>query len=161
MVPAAIPTPTQTPTRTPTPEPTAIPTPTPSPTPGPPTPTPTFSPGAVILPTVAVPSRTATPTPSAEQALSRKLDAIGFRTSIVRDLSAKGPVERTFITKDELRALLLDEIEEGREATLLTQKLYTMLGILQPDTDLSDLMASVFADIVLGFFDRTLLDMTE
>ena len=148
-----VPTATPTPTRTPTPEPTAIPTPTPSPTPGPPTPTPTFSPGAVILPTVAVPSRTATPTPSAEQALSRKLDAIGFRTSIVRDLSAKGPVERTFITKDELRALLLDEIEEDREATLLTQKLYTMLGILQPNTDLSDLMASVFADIVLGFFD--------
>ena len=150
--PTATPTPTQTPTRTPTPEPTPTLTPTPSPTPEPPTPTPTFSPGALVLPT-AYPRRTPTPAPSAEQRLSRKLDAIGFKTSIVRDLSARGPVGRTFITKDELRALVLEDMGEDREATLLTQKLYTMLGILEPNTDLSDLTADVLTDIVLGFFD--------
>ena len=155
VVPAATPTSTQTPTptRTPTPEPTSTLTPTPTPTPKMPTPTPTFSPGAVILPTVEIPLRTPTPTPSAEKLLARKLDAIGFRTSILRELSARGPVERAFITKDELRAMTVEDMEEDRDETLLTEKLYKVLGILEPNTDLLDLISGVFADIVLGFFD--------
>ena len=147
LVPAAIP------TVTPIPEPTSTLTPTPSPTPEVPTPTPTFSPGAVILPTVEIPDRTATPTPSAEQALARKLDAIGFRTSILRELSARGPVERAFITKDELRTMVAEDLERDREQTLFTEKLYTTMGILEPNIDLFDLISDVFTDIVLGFFD--------
>jgi hypothetical protein len=150
-VPTTVPTAIPTSTQTPTPAPTL--TPTPTPTPEVPTPTPTFSPGAVILPTVEVPVRTPTPVPSAEQLLARKLDIIGFKTSILRGLSASGPVERAFVTKDELRALVAQDMEEDREETLLTQKLYTILGILEPDVDLFDLMAGVFTDIVLGFFD--------
>ena len=151
--PVPTPVPTAIPTRTQTPTPTPTLTPTPTQTPEVPTPTPTFSPGAVILPTVEIPVRTPTPVPSAEQVLARKLDIIGFRTSILRGLPASGPVARAFVTKDELRALVAEEMEEDREETLLTQKLYTTLGILEPDVDLFNLMAGVFTDIVLGFFD--------
>ncbi|MDP6452788.1 MAG: hypothetical protein QF898_05720 [SAR202 cluster bacterium] len=146
-------TPAPTATVTPTPEPTITPTPTPSPTPEIPTPTPTFSPGAVILPTVEIPVRTPTPTPTSEELLSRQLDAIGFRTSLIRDLSARGPVDRELLTKPELETLLLEEFEKDRDDILITQALYETLGVIEEGTDLLAMFSEVFSDIVLGFFD--------
>lgn len=100
-----------------------------------------------------IPLRTPTPTPTAEESLSRKLDAVGFRTSLIRDLSARGPVERQLITKQELEVLLKEDLEDEREHILVTQKLYEVLGVTDQGTDLLELYASVLTDIVLGFFD--------
>ena len=144
--------PTQTPTLTPTPEPTLTPTPSPSPTPAIPTPTPVFDPGLVILPTVAIPVRTPTPTPTSEEVLSRKLDAIGFRTSLIRDLSGRGPVERELVSKQELKALLIENLGQNRERVLVAQKLYETLGIIDEGTDLIELIAGVSSDVVIRFF---------
>ncbi len=85
--------------------------------------------------------------------MSRRLDAIGLKTAILRELSASGPVARSFITKEDLRARFSQDLEEDREEILVEQKLYTTLGIIEPDVDLLELFASVFSDIVLGFYD--------
>ena len=148
--PTATPAPTLTVTTTLVP--TLTPTPTPSPTPEIPTPTPTFSPGQVILPTAGIRDRTSTPTPTAEESLSRKLDAIGFRTSLVRDLSARGPVERTLITKQESQVLLMEGLQEEHEDVILAQKLYESLGIISESTDLFVLISSVTSDVAIRFF---------
>ncbi len=157
--PTLAPTSTVTPTSTPDPSPTATPEatrtpePTITPTPAPPTPTPVFDPGLVILPTVAIPSRTATPTPTADELLSRRLDAIGFRAALVRDLSGSGPVEREIINTEDLEQMLFEDLEEDREDILVTQKLYELLGITEAGTDLIELLTDVYGDVVLGFFD--------
>ncbi len=85
--------------------------------------------------------------------LSRKLDAIGFRAALVRDLSGSGPVEREIISTDKLEQMLFDDLEEDREDILVTQKLYELLGITDAGTDLIELLTSVYGDVVLGFFD--------
>lgn len=149
---------TSPPTSTPTLEPISTVMQTPLPTPEPPMPTPTFSPGAIILPTV-VPYRTATTIPSPEELLSRKMHAIGLKTSILRDLSARGTVEHIFLTKKELRERLSEDLEDNQDQILLEQKLYMILGILEPKDDLFDLLVGIFSDIVLGFFDTEANEM--
>ncbi len=148
-----VPTPTVTSTPSPTATPTVTPTPTQTPTPPPPTPTPVFDPGPIILPTVAIPSRTATPTPTVEELLSRKLDAIGFRAALVRDLSGTGPVDRAIIGTQEMEQMLFDDLEEDRDELSVTQKLYELLRITEEGTDLIELLSDVYGDVVLGFFD--------
>ena len=82
-----------------------------------------------------------------------RLDAIALKTSVVRDLSAVGPIERRFITQDEARQLFLDDLEEESEQIAIDERLYTRLGIIESGVDLKELQAAVIADIVLGFYD--------
>ena len=150
------PTPTLTPTLTPTPLPTATPTrtPIPEPTLSPtPTPTPTFAPRPIILPTpeIAVEGMTLEEWLSFD--IEDRLDAIALKTSVVRDLSALGRIERRFITQDEARQLYLDDLEEASEDLAIEERLYTRLGIIESGVDLKELQASVIADIVLGLYD--------
>ncbi len=145
------PSPTPAPSATPDPTPTPEPTPTPLPT-NTPVPTPTFAPAPVILPTVEVPLETPTPTGAAPLDLDRKLDAIGFRTSLARDLSARGPVDRRIVSPDEMRAMIREDFEEDAEDLEISDRLYTRLGIIEPSVDLSDLLIGAFSDIVLGLF---------
>ena len=150
------PTPTLTPTLTPTPLPTATPTrtPIPEPTLSPtPTPTPTFAPRPIILPTpeIAVEGMTLEEWLSFD--IEDRLDAIALKTSVVRELSALGPIERRFITQDEARQLYLDDLEEASEDLAIEERLYTRLGIIESGVDLKELQASVIADIVLGLYD--------
>ena len=90
--------------------------------------------------------------PSAEELLTRKLDAIGFRTSLVRDLSGRGPVERKLIDREELYDLLFDELTGNPEELLVTQKLYETLGIISAGTDLPEILVGVFTDVVGRFY---------
>ena len=143
------PTPTPTPPPTPTPEPTATPTPAPTPTPSP-----TFAPGPVILPTVGLPIGTPTPRSVSEDSLARTLDAIGFRVNMARELSSMGPVDRQFITREELGTRLLGFFEEDRDEILEDQRLYAALGIIEMDDDLYDILLTLYSEGVLGFFDR-------
>ena len=150
------PTPTLSPTPTPTPPPTAtpVPTPTPQPTRSPtPVPTPTFAPMPVILPTPSVPLEAMTLEEWLDFDIEDRLDAIALKTSVVRDLSAVGPIERRFITQDEARQLYLDELKEESEQIAIDERLYTRLGIIESGVDLKELQASVIADIVLGLYD--------
>ena len=149
-------TPTLTPTATPKPSPTATPTPTPTPEPTlspTPTPTPTFSPKPAILPTPEIEVEAMTLEEWLDFDIEDRLDAIALKTSVVRDLSALGPIERRFITQDEARQLYLDDLEEESEQIAIDERLYTRLGIIESGVDLKELQASVIADIVLGLYD--------
>ena len=138
------------PTASPTPEPTA--TATPIPPTSTPVPTPVFTPPPMILPTVEVPLETATPTGAAPIDLNRKLDAIGFKTSLLRDLSASGPVERRLVTRDEIEAILTEEINDDADDLAIDRRLYSRLAIIEPSVDLAGLLVSVNTDLVLGLF---------
>ena len=157
-VPTAIPLPTATPQPSPTPPPTANPTPTPvsTPTPRPtstPEPTPTFAPAPVILPTVEVVVETPTPESAFPLDLDRKLDAISLQAAAIRGLTNRGSFERRLVSSDELRQMLEENLEENAEDIDIADRLYSLLGIIGPDSSLSDLLLDVYSNIVVGLFD--------
>ena len=148
--PTVPPTSTSTPTPKPTPIPSVTATPTPTPTPTV-TPTPTFSPGAVILPTVGIPTRT--PVPAHVDPLVQELDNISTRTSALRTLYLLRSVDREIITREELSQRLLEDFEEDRDEIYESQELYITLGVLAEDTNYFDLLLDLYGEGVVGFFD--------
>ena len=147
---------TPTPTVTATPEPTQTPEPTPTPTvpaaTATPEPSPAFSPGPVILPTVAVPLIMATRVPKGLPS-DRTLRAIGLSASVVRQLSAKRPMERELIAGKDLTARDLADLEEDRDKISKRQRLYNALGILDPETDLYQVYLNLYSERSLGMYD--------
>ena len=140
-------TPSPVPTPTPTPAPTATPVPTETPTPEP---TPTFEPEPMILPTAEV--GVGTPTPLPGDPLSLTLDGLELRINVIRDLSTMRPVEREFLDRDELAALLGQLFEEDREEILRDQLLYATLGILEEGVSLFDVLLTLYGEGVLGLY---------
>ena len=141
-------------TPTPTPTPSATPSPAPSPTPAPtatPLPTPTFTPGQVILPTVAIP--TVTPVPTPVDPTGALMDTIGSRTSVLRQLFTLAPVERQIIDREELKVRLREDLDENKERTEAIEALYVTMGVLDRETDLQELLLGILGEDVLGFFD--------
>ena len=152
-------TPTNTPVPTSTPAPatpTVTPFPTLTPTPQPtntPIPTPTFAPTPIILPTVEVIYETPTPTSAFPADLDQRLNAITYKTSVVRDLPTTELVPNELIDQAEFRRKYQEELEDDAEEIALETRLYKRMGILGPDDDLAELLTDVFSDIVLGFYD--------
>ena len=147
----SVPTATATPAPpTPTPVPTLTPTPRPTNTP---VPTPTFAPTPIILPTVEVTYETPTPTSAFPKDLDQRLDAITYKTSVVRDLPTTELVPHELIDQAEFRRKYQADLEEDAEELALETRLYKRLGILGRDDDLAKLLTDVFSDIVLGFYD--------
>ena len=158
--PIAIPQPTSTPQPSPTLQPTATPeptsTPAPTPTPSPtstPEPTPTFAPSPVILPTVEVVFETPTPTAAFAPDLDRKLNAISLQAAAIRGLTNRDSFERRLVSSDELRQMLEDNLAENAEDLEIADRLYSLLGIIEPDSSLGDMLLDVYSDIVVGLFD--------
>ncbi len=135
---------------TPTPVSTLIPTPPPTNTPAP---TPAFAPNPIILPTVEIIYETPTPTSAFPTDLDRRLDAITYKTSVVRDLPTTELVPYELIDQAEFRRMFMEDLEEDAKELALDTRLYQRLGILGPNDDLSQLLADVFSDIALGFYD--------
>ncbi len=135
------------------PDPTAIPTPTRTATPAPtPTPEPPpFNPGPVILPTVGLPP--ATPTATATDPLTATLRPIGRRVAVLRELFELTPLETTVITRDGLRIRLRENLDEDLDEIAQRQALYTVLGIMDKDASLPDLLLGLYGEQVIGLFD--------
>lgn len=153
LIPTATPVPSLTPTPVP---PTATPASTLTPTPPPtntPVPTPTFAPDPIILPTVEIIYETPTPTSAFPTDLDQRLDAITYKTSAVRDLPTTELVPYELIDQEEFRRMFIEDLEEDAKELALDTRLYQRLGILGPNDDLAQLLADVFSDIVLGFYD--------
>ena len=154
---SATPPPTPSPTTTPTPAFTAVPTPTATAPAVPPTPTntpepsPTFEPGQVILPIIELPIPT--PPALADNPLEMSLDGVGLRVNVLRELSTKRPVDRQFLTREELKGRLQKLFEEDRDDILIDQRLYATLGILDRETDLYGLLLNLYGEGVLGYYD--------
>ena len=115
-----------------------------------PEPTPTFDPGEVILPTVSPP--TAVPD-AQEDGLYARLDGIAARVSVLRGLYSVGDVHRRFISREELRERLLDDLGAQRDELSAVGRLYEILGVIDPGTDLYELFVDLYSENVLGFFD--------
>ena len=81
------------------------------------------------------------------------LDAAGSQMNVLRMLFSTEPVERNFITRDELASRLLADLEEGRDDIRETQDLYRVLGIIGQDVDFYELLLGLYTETVLGFFD--------
>ena len=141
-------------TPTPSQAPSATPSPAPSPTPAhtaTPVPTPTFSPGRVILPTVAIP--TVTPVTTPVDPTEELMNTIGSRVSVIRQIFALTPVEREIIDREELKIRLREDLEENRERTDAIEALYVTMGVMDRETDLHELLIGILGEDVLGFFD--------
>ncbi len=158
--PAASPAPTSTvqpsPTLPPTPTPDPTHTPAPTSTPSPthtPEPTPTFAPAPVILPTVEVVFETPTPTAAFPPDLDRKLDAISLQAAAIRGLTNRGSFERRLISSEQLRQILEDNLAEQAEEVAISDRLYSTLGIIEPESSLNDILLDVYSSIVVGMFD--------
>lgn len=110
-----------------------------------------FDPGPVILPTVAIPTRTPTPVPDHPQATL--LDNLARQTAMVRNLFAQKRIEREFITRKQLRERLAALLEKDREDIAKDEALYRALGVLAPESDLYGLLLALYGEGVLGFYD--------
>ena len=141
-------------TPTPTQAPSATPSPAPSPTPAhtaTPVPTPTFSPGRVILPTVAIP--TVTPVTIPVDPTEELMNKIGSRVAVIRQIFTLAQVERRVIDREELKIRLREDLEENRERTDSIEALYVTMGAMDRETDLHELLIGILGEDVLGFFD--------
>ena len=132
------------PTSTPEPVPTSTPEPTATPTPSP-----EFVPEPVILPTVDGPIIE----PPRDGPLEMKLDAIGLQVSVIRELSTKRPIEREFVTRDEMAKRLKMLFDEDVEEFEKVQRLYVTLGILGKDESYYDLELALLGEGVAGFYE--------
>ena len=153
-LPTATPQPSPTPQATPTPAPTSTPAPTPTPSPtSTPDPTPTFAPAPVILPTVEVVVETPTPAAALTLDLDRKLNAISLQAAAIRGLTNRDSFERRLVSSDELRQMLEDNLAENADDIEIADRLYSLLGIVEPGSSLEDLLLDVYTNIVVGLFD--------
>jgi hypothetical protein len=122
-----------------------------------PEPTPTFDPGDVILPTVVA----ATPQPSGllDADLRARLDEIEPAVAALRELYAFDDTERRFITQAELEDRLSSDLQESQQELDDFGRLYEVMGITEPGTDLYELFLDLYSSSVLGFFDPELNEL--
>lgn len=110
-----------------------------------------FSPGPVILPTVAVPIIIPTRVP-AGLPNGKALTAIDLSASVVRQLSLKQLVERKIVARKDLAARELAELADNRDKILSREHLYKVLGILDTEDDLYQIYLSLFSERNLGAY---------
>src|SRR5581483_1535257 len=82
-------------------------------------------------------------------------DAIARRASELRGLTPRQPVERQFLTPEQYREQVVQELNdpETRDAIEHSRRLMVALGLLAPDADLYALELQFRSDIVLGQYD--------
>lgn len=97
------------------------------------------------------PARTLAQNPTDEQ-----LDRIQERVIRLRELEARGPINRVFMKREDLRAHYQEKFFEDNPAEELetTQHLLELLGYIQPGTDIMGLWLDVLGEEVLGFYER-------
>ena len=131
--------PSPTPTQTSVPSPTSIPEPTP-----------TFQPAQVILPTPVL--QLGTPTPLSGDPTTRSMAAVELRVNVIRGLSSEEKVEREFLTRYEMRNLIIDLLEEDKEKIEADEQLYKSLWILPPAANLYDIIFNLYSEGILGLY---------
>ena len=106
----------------------------------------------------ATSARALVPLPDAlgQQASSdASFDAIARRASELRGLTPRQPVERQFLTPEQYREQVVQDLNdpETRDAIEHSRRLMVALGLLAPDADLYALELKFRSDIVLGQYD--------
>jgi hypothetical protein len=88
---------------------------------------------------------------SAEESWQRLL----ARTAELRGLPAHGEVSRSVLSREQLHARMAEQFGDARTAEQLAEaaRLYQLLGLLEPDIDLSAVLQRFRGDAVDGFYD--------
>ena len=81
------------------------------------------------------------------------MDAISLQTAAIRGLTNRDSLERRLVSSEELRQILEDNLAEDAEDIAIAGRLYSILGIIEPDSSLSDILLDVYSNIVVGLFD--------
>ena len=138
-------------TPTPTPLPPALaPTPTPQATASAPDASPEANP---ITPSSQTPPPSPAPTVTIPADLLQRLQEIEQRVIGIRGLVPVEDPVRRFVSREELQRRLREEAENEAEEIAVTQRILTLLGLLEPDQDLLELQVSQLTNQVLGFFE--------
>lgn len=62
-------------------------------------------------------------------------------------------LEREMVSREELRQMLEEDLEEDTEDIEDGNRLYTLLGIIEPGNDLGKILVDLYSESILGFFD--------
>lgn len=75
-------------------------------------------------------------------------------TAEIRELDPKATVRYNTMTEDELREHLTESVDdEYQEAMDVNETILTLLGVIEPDLDLGELMIDLRSEQVAGFYD--------
>lgn len=93
-------------------------------------------------------------TPDPEQ-VSAEMDVITQQVIVMRGLQPTGPVERLFLTPEEIRQRTIEDFEEDTtpEEEKDTVRTLAAVGLLAPDFDLYDLLIRLYSEGVAGQYD--------
>ncbi len=80
------------------------------------------------------------------------LEEIAANVVQLRELEPLRDVDRTFMTRAELGAFLLGELEEDRQDIFHTQELLATLDLIPEGLDLYQLILALYTEQVLGFY---------
>ena len=72
---------------------------------------------------------------------------------MLRELFELTPLETTVITRDELGIRMREDLDEDLDEIAQRQALYAVLGIMDKDASLHDLLLSLYREQVIGLFD--------
>ena len=143
------------------PDPTLQPAPSPTPTAPPaatavlddPTPAPADEPSPPSTPALATQAPSPTPEPGPPVDPQAVYSRVLADLARLRGLPPTEAVTPQFLTRDELQARLLENLEENAEDILHAEILYKMLGLISQDADLHQLFLDLYTDQVAGFYD--------
>lgn len=85
--------------------------------------------------------------------LQTELEGLIAVAEEVRGLEFIDPPNINVVTTDELARLVREDVEESLEDVDVDEALYDLLGLVEPDTSLTDLYSSVLGEQVAGFYD--------
>jgi len=88
--------------------------------------------------------------------LEALLDQIEAEVSQLRELSFLEEVDCQFITRDELREWLLEDLEEDIEEINVTQELFVFLDLMEEGQDLYNILLGLYSEQIIGFYDYVL-----
>lgn len=99
-----------------------------------------------------------TPTPSGPvdpEALAAEMDAIEQQVIEMRGLQPTGPVDRKFMTVEEVKQRTLDDFNEDTTPEEWADYTHTMVayGMVPPEIDLYNLLLRLYSEGVAGFYD--------
>lgn len=101
---------------------------------------------------VASPVSTAPPSRSEIEAV---LDDLEARVIGLRGLAPQGPVERNFVDAEAVRSIILDDFErpETKQELARLERLYRLLGLIEPEASLAATYSGLVTEQVLGLYD--------
>ena len=110
----------------------------------------TASPAATAVPSSPTPSPTPPAVPAAE--LAERLAAIEAAVSELRGFGSSGETPSALVTTEQLQAAIAAELAEPDALAALArdERLYRLLGGIEPDADLAAVYSGYLDDAVLG-----------